>query len=67
LRELLQLAGFDVVAESTLGYGPITFMRRPLLSGQFGVRIAAALSRRGESRILRLLGVHVVASARLRA
>jgi D-aspartate ligase len=67
LRELLQLAGFDVVAESTLGYGPITFMRRPLLSGQFGVRIAAALSRRGESRILRPLGVHVVASARLRA
>ena len=67
LRDLLQLAGFEVVAASTLGYGPITFMRRPLLSGPLGVRIAAALSRRGESRILRPLGVHVVASARLRA
>ena len=66
LRDLLQLAGFEVVAASTLGWG-YAFMRRPLLSGPLGVRIAAALSRRGESRILRPLGVHVVASARLRA
>jgi D-aspartate ligase len=67
LRDLLELAGFEVVAASTLGYGPITFMRRPVLTGSFGLRLAAALSRRSGSPLLRLLGVHVVASARLRA
>jgi D-aspartate ligase len=67
LRNLLELAGFDVVAASTLGYGPVTFMRRPLLPGSLGLRLASALSRRGGSRLLRLLGVHVIANARLRA
>jgi D-aspartate ligase len=67
LRDILERAGFDVVAASTLGYGPFTFMRRPLLNGPLGLRVASALSRRSGSRILRPLGVHVVASARLRA
>jgi predicted ATP-grasp superfamily ATP-dependent carboligase/ubiquinone/menaquinone biosynthesis C-methylase UbiE len=66
LRTLLEGEGFDVLATATIGYGPITFMRRPVASSAVGVRIDAALSRYRNSRLLRALGVHVVASAKLR-
>jgi predicted ATP-grasp superfamily ATP-dependent carboligase/ubiquinone/menaquinone biosynthesis C-methylase UbiE len=66
LRALLEGQGFEVLATATLGYGPITFMRRPVGNSAAGVRIDAALSRHRNSRLLRTLGVHVVASAKLR-
>jgi predicted ATP-grasp superfamily ATP-dependent carboligase/ubiquinone/menaquinone biosynthesis C-methylase UbiE len=67
LRTLLEGQGFDVLATATVGYGPITFMRRPVASPAAGMRIDAVLSRYRHSRLLRALGVHVVASAKLRA
>lgn len=63
LRRLLEQDGFNVVSASTVGYGPVTFMRKPVLHGFIGTTLARALSRHSDSILLRQLGVHVVASA----
>jgi SAM-dependent methyltransferase len=64
LRELLISAGFEPVAGSTVGYGPFTFLRRPVLRGRVGIWIDRALTRRGTgSRLLDRRGVHVVVCA----
>lgn len=63
LRRLLEQNGFDVVSASTVGYGPVTFMRKAVLNGFVGTTLARTLSRHGGSILLRQLGVHVVACA----
>ncbi len=64
LKRLLGAAGFVNIATTTVGYGPITFMRKPLLHGATGMRVAKSLSRHGTKLpLLRSMGVHVVARA----
>jgi D-aspartate ligase len=63
LCELLAHDGFEVVSTSTVGYGPITFMRKAIFTGAAGSTLAQTLSKHNDSIVLRRLGVHVVASA----
>lgn len=64
LEALLARAGFTVLQSSTVGYGPVSIMRRPLPS-----RLAVAFERRAARHaaapVLRSLGVHVVVAATL--
>jgi SAM-dependent methyltransferase len=64
LERLLSDGGLRPVSIATVGYGPVTFMRRPLLDGPLGLRLARRLSVASERRSpLAKLGVHVLALA----
>jgi SAM-dependent methyltransferase len=62
LERLLRASGLDVVELSTVGYRPITFMRRPLRGP--AAQVERLLAAAGSAPLVRLAGVHVVAAAR---
>lgn len=63
---MLQSVGIRPVRRATVGFGPFTFLGRPLLSDAIGLRLHAWLSRLSEHRlpVLRRLGWHYVVGAR---
>jgi ubiquinone/menaquinone biosynthesis C-methylase UbiE len=64
LEQLLTDAGFAVLESSTVGYGPVSIMRRPLPGALAGV-VERTASRHAAAPVLRSIGVHVVATATL--
>jgi ubiquinone/menaquinone biosynthesis C-methylase UbiE len=64
LEHLLTSAGFAVRETSTVGYGPLSIMRRPLHRRLAGP-IERLASGHASTPVLRSLGVHVVATAML--
>lgn len=62
LGRLLGASGFDVVELSTVGYRPITFMRRPV-GGAAVARVERLLAANASAPLVRDAGVHVVAAA----
>jgi SAM-dependent methyltransferase len=45
LNRLLREAGFELLARRTLGFGPFTWMSRPIMSERAGVRVHGLLQR----------------------
>jgi ubiquinone/menaquinone biosynthesis C-methylase UbiE len=64
LEQLLAEAGFTVRESSTVGYGPVSIMRRPL-PGSLAGALERRVSRHAAAPVLRSIGVHVVATATL--
>jgi SAM-dependent methyltransferase len=64
LEQLLTEAGFTVRESSTVGYGPVSFMRRPVPGALAGV-LERAASRYAGAPVLRSIGVHLVMTATL--
>jgi ubiquinone/menaquinone biosynthesis C-methylase UbiE len=64
LEQLLTGAGFTVLESSTVGYGPISIMRRPLHRRLAGP-IERGAARYASAPVLRSIGVHVVVTATL--
>jgi ubiquinone/menaquinone biosynthesis C-methylase UbiE len=62
LEQLLTDAGFTVLESSTVGYGPVSIMRRPLPAALAGA-VERRASRHAAMPVLRSIGVHVVATA----
>jgi SAM-dependent methyltransferase len=68
LRDLLDCAGADRVAEVTFGFGPFTIAQRPFLGNKAGEAINAALTKMAERRlpVARSTGAQRLALARKR-
>jgi ubiquinone/menaquinone biosynthesis C-methylase UbiE len=64
LEQLLAQAGFIVLESSTVGYGPVSIMRRPL-PGALAGALERRASRHAAAPVIRSIGVHVVATATL--
>jgi ubiquinone/menaquinone biosynthesis C-methylase UbiE len=64
LESLVADAGFTVRESSTVGYGPLSIMRRPLPS-RLSIALEARAARHASAPVLRSLGVHVVVTATL--
>jgi len=62
LDRLLTDAGFTVLESSTVGYGPVSIMRRPLPAALAGA-VERRAARHAAVPVLRSIGVHVVATA----
>jgi SAM-dependent methyltransferase len=64
LRRLLVAAGLHPGSIETVGYGPVMLMRKPILEGAAGLKLARGLSfAAGRFKPLAKLGVHVLAHA----
>ncbi|MGN6798171.1 MAG: class I SAM-dependent methyltransferase [Gaiellaceae bacterium] len=64
LEELLTGAGFTVLESSTVGYSPVSIMRRPL-RGRLAQAVERQATRFASAPVLRSIGVHVVVTATL--
>jgi SAM-dependent methyltransferase len=62
LEALLTSAGFTVVSSATVGYGPVSIMRRPI-GGRPVVALEQWAARHAAAPLLRSIGVHVVVTA----
>ncbi len=63
---ILTDAGLEVVRRATVGYGPFTFLGRPVLGDGAGLRIYGQLRKLSERRLpaLRWMGWHYLVAAR---
>lgn len=64
LERLLTSAGFTVQESSTVGYGPVSIMRRAV-PGRLAIALERQATRHASAPVLRSIGVHVVATATL--
>jgi SAM-dependent methyltransferase len=62
LEALLTAAGFTVRQLTTVGYGPLSIMRRPV-PGRVALAIERSAARHAAAPVIRAIGAHVVATA----
>jgi ubiquinone/menaquinone biosynthesis C-methylase UbiE len=66
VQRMLARAGLTTARQGTVGFGPFTFLGRPVLTGAMSLRVHASLRRYSAHRMksLRRLGWHYIVAAR---